>query len=127
LNLHTSSGPLKIFTAPGHTPDGIIPIWGPFLFGGDTLLYGDTGRDDLPGGDPVLHYETLIKIKSVASDSNIFLPGHDGRGGRASSWKTQMEINSSLTQDREAFIREAGGYIGPSPKFLKESLFENFK
>jgi hypothetical protein len=55
------------------------------------------------------------------------LPGHDMRGGRISSWKTQLEVNASLTQPREIFVPEAAAYVGPSPKLLKESLFENFK
>ena len=125
--LPTVAGPLMLLVTPGHTPDGITPIWGPFLFGGDTLLYGDTGRDDLPGGNPGAHWESLQKIKKHAKSDMIMLPGHDGQGGQASSWKKQLEISPGLSQDREAFIADGGAYVGPSPKLLKESLFENFK
>lgn len=120
------AAPLELLVTPGHTPDSITPVWGPFLFGGDTLLYGDTGRDDLPGGDPAAHYESLQKIKARAKPEMILLTGHDGQA-RASSWATQLKVSPSLTQDRETFVREAGSYVGPSPKLLKESLFENFK
>lgn len=123
----TAAGPLWLLSTPGHTPDCISPIWGPFLFGGDTLLFGDTGRDDLPGGDPEAHWESLQKIISHVAPETFLLPGHDGDGGRISSWKHQMEINPSLKQGKEAFVKDAGSYVGPSPKLLKESLYENFK
>ena len=125
--LSAAAAPLKLLVTPGHTSECITPIWGPFIFGGDTLLYGDTGRDDLPGGDPEEHWESLQKIKAHSTPQMILLPGHDGEGGRISSWSLQLELNSSLKQDKQAFVRDAGAYIGPSPKLLKESLYENFK
>ncbi len=125
--LPTAAGPLRLLVTPGHTAECITPIWGPFLFGGDMLLYGDTGRDDLPGGDPGAHWESIQKIKAHASPETLMLPGHDGQGGRVSSWRHQLEISPGLTQDKETFIKDAGSYVGPSPKLLKESLYENFK
>jgi glyoxylase-like metal-dependent hydrolase (beta-lactamase superfamily II) len=125
--LPTASSPLKLLVTPGHTAECITPIWGPFLFGGDMILYGDTGRDDLPGGDPEAHWESLQKIKAHATPDMLLLPGHDGRKGRISSWRHQLEISPGLTQDKPAFVQDAGAYVGPSPKLLKESLYENFK
>ena len=55
------------------------------------------------------------------------LAGRDGEGGRVSSWKHQLEISPGLTQDKATFLKDAGSYVGPSPKLLKESLYENFK
>lgn len=125
--LSAAAGPVHLLVTPGHTADSLTLIWGPFILGADTILYGDTGRDDLPGGDPAAHYESLQKVKRMATPDMVFLPGHDGEGGKVSSWRTQLEINAPLTQDRETFVREAGAYVGPAPKILKESLFENFK
>ncbi|MEW6057342.1 MAG: MBL fold metallo-hydrolase [Bdellovibrionota bacterium] len=125
--LPTAAGPLKFLVTPGHTAECITPIWGPFLFGGDMLLYGDTGRDDLPGGDPEAHWESIQKIKTHVTPETLVLPGHDGEGGRASSWKHQLEISPGLKQDKPTFIKDAGSYVGPSPRILKESLYENFK
>lgn len=126
-SLSTAAGPLTLLSTPGHTPDGVTPIWGPFLFGGDTLLYGDTGRDDLPGGDAKAHWESLQKIKAHARPEMVLLPGHDLKGGQASSWKHQLEINPALQQDLQSFLKDGGAWTGPSPKLLKESLYENFK
>jgi glyoxylase-like metal-dependent hydrolase (beta-lactamase superfamily II) len=125
--LPTAAGPLKLLVTPGHTPECITPIWGPFLLGGDMLLFGDTGRDDLPGGDPAAHWESIQKIKAHATPGMLLLPGHDGEGGRVSSWRHQLEISPGLKQDQETFIQDAGSYVGPSPRILKESLYENFK
>jgi sulfur dioxygenase len=125
--LSTAAAPLILLDTPGHTPDCITPIWGPFILGADMIFYADTGRDDLPGGDPKAHWESLQKIKQHARPEMILLPGHDGRGGRASSWKTQLEINDALKQDLTTYLKEGGAWIGPSPKLLKESLYENFK
>ncbi len=125
--LPAAAGPLKLLVTPGHTAECITPIWGPFLFGGDMILYGDTGRDDLPGGDPEAHWESLQKIKAHAAPGTLMLPGHDGEGGRVSSWRHQLEISPGLSQDKTTFVKDAGSYVGPSPKILKESLYENFK
>ena len=125
--LPSQAAPVQILQTPGHTPDSLTVLWGPFLFGGDTLLFGDTGRDDLPGGDPEAHFDSLVKIKSLATPEMILLPGHDHKDGRASSWGTQLKINSSLTQGREDFIREASAFDAPAPTLLKESLRKNFR
>ena len=76
---------------------------------------------------PAAHFDSLQKIKAVATSDLLFLPGHDAEGGRVTAWKRQLELNASLTQDRETFVREAGAYVGPAPKNLRESLVENFK
>ena len=127
FNFPSMAAPFKILMTPGHTPDSITPIWGSFIFSGDTLLYGDTGRDDLPGGNPKEHFESMQKIKKQVKPDFFLLPWHDAAGGRITPWAHQLEVNPSLTQNEENFVKEAGAYVGPSPKLLKESLFENFK
>lgn len=125
--LHSQASPLKLVPSPGHTPDSITPIWGPFLFGGDTILFGDTGRDDLPGGDAEAHYESVQKLKQLATPTTLVLPGHDPQKSRASTWANQMKVNASLTQSREQFVRESNAFNAPAPKNLKDSLRENFR
>jgi glyoxylase-like metal-dependent hydrolase (beta-lactamase superfamily II) len=118
---------LRIMATPGHTVDSITVVWGPFVFAGDTVLYGDSGRDDLPGGSPEAHYESLVKLRELVTADAVLLPGHDHKGGRASLWSTQLEINASLTQGRDDFVRESCAFDAPAPKLLKESLRENFR
>jgi len=125
--LPAHSAPLEFLPTPGHTNDSMTVLWGPFLFGGDTILLGDTGRDDLPTGSPEDHFESVQLVKSRARPDHIVLPGHDHLGGRATSWATQLRDNPSLTQNREEFIQEAAEFDAPAPALLKKSLRENLK
>jgi len=125
--LVTQAGPVHFLSTPGHTPDSMCVIWGPFVFTGDTVLFGDVGRDDLPGGSPADHYDSLMQLRAFVPDSTLVLPGHDNKGGRVSTWKHQLQINSSLTQEKEDYVRESSEFSAPAPALLKESLFENLK
>jgi glyoxylase-like metal-dependent hydrolase (beta-lactamase superfamily II) len=125
--LAARAGAVRLLETPGHTQDSITVFWGPFLFGGDTILYGDTGRDDLPGGSAEAHFESLERVKEEASAEMILLPGHDHKGGRAGTWKEQLELNLSLKQSRADFVKEASAFDAPAPSLLKESLRENFR
>lgn len=125
--LQSAAAPVQIIMTPGHTSDSITILWGPYVFGGDTLLYGDVGRDDLPTGNPEDHFESLQKLKARIQPGQILLPGHDHKGGRASDWATQLQVNESLRQERAAFVAEAGAFRANAPKNFKESLFENFR
>lgn len=126
VSVPTQFGSYEMLVTPGHTHDGVTVFYGPFILTGDTIIYWDTGRDDLPTGNAEAHYDSLQKIKAHAKPEMIFLPGHDGKG-RISSWVTQLKENPSLKQTRDQFVPEAAAYRGPSPKLLKESLFENFR
>ena len=126
-HLSTAAGPLRFLVTPGHTWDSLTPIWGPFVFTGDTVFYADTGRDDLPTGDPAEHYASLQKLKLAIRPDQVVLPGHDLEGGRFSSWETQLKINPALRQTREEYLKDGGAWVGNPPKLLKESLSYNFK
>jgi sulfur dioxygenase len=126
-HLATAAGPLQLWVTPGHTWDGITPAWGPFVFTGDTVFYADTGRDDLPTGNPVEHFESLQKLKNRIHPDQLVLPGHDLEGGRFSNWATQLRINPALSQTLGQYLEDGGAWIGPPPKLLKESLLYNFK
>jgi glyoxylase-like metal-dependent hydrolase (beta-lactamase superfamily II) len=126
-SLPSRACPIQIMPTPGHTPDGICVVWGPFTFTGDTVLYADVGRDDLPGGDAQAHYESIQKLKVLLAPETLILPGHDCKGGRISSWATQLKINSSLTQEKELYVEESVAFDAPAPALFKKSLVENFK
>lgn len=123
----SKASPMRMIHTPGHTADSLTLLWGPFIFSGDLILYGDTGRDDLPGGDAAAHFESMQALKAVVNPGMLLLPGHDHQGGRVSTWATQIKVNASLTQEREAFVSEASAFSSAAPRFLKESLKENFK
>ncbi|MEO7164730.1 MAG: MBL fold metallo-hydrolase [Bdellovibrionia bacterium] len=126
-SLSSTAGPVRFIMTPGHTPDAMCVAWGPFCFTGDTVLYNDCGRDDLPGGDPTAHYHSLQALKKELKPEILMCPGHDFKGGRISSWGAQLQTNSSLTQDEKSFVEESVAFDAPAPALLKKSLFENLK
>jgi glyoxylase-like metal-dependent hydrolase (beta-lactamase superfamily II) len=123
----SQSGPLHLIPTPGHTPDSLCVIWGPYAFTGDTILYGDIGRDDLPGGNAEAHFESVQTLKRLLKQETLVFPGHDNKGGQVCSWATQLKSNPSLNQEREEFIRECAAFDGKAPALLKKALFENLK
>lgn len=125
--LPSRAGPILFYFTPGHTQDSVVVVWGPFAFTGDTVVIGDTGRDDLPGGSAEDHFESLVKLKEVLRPEMIVLAGHDGKGSRASTWKRELLGNVSLKETRDEFVRASTAFSAPAPALLRESLRENFK
>jgi glyoxylase-like metal-dependent hydrolase (beta-lactamase superfamily II) len=61
---------------PGHTPGSVCFRYGDLLFVGDTLLRGERGRTDLPGGDAgVLEKSIAALLEQFEGDLALF-PGH---------------------------------------------------
>jgi len=125
--LNSKAGKLKFIPTPGHTEDSMTVVWGPYVFSGDVVFFGDVGRDDLPGGSAESHFDSLEKLKKELTADLIVLPGHDFKGGRASTWGYQLRTNESLIQSRSDYVSEANAFDAPAPKLLKKSLKENFK
>ena len=67
----------KTFSAPGHTPGGLLYIFEneKIIFTGDTLFRGSVGNTGFEGGDAFTLMKTLEKIKAFADDYAIF-SGH---------------------------------------------------
>lgn len=78
INLPLKLGKLsiQIIHTPGHTEGGVCFRIGDYLFTGDTLLKGNIGRVDLPGGDRVTLNNSL-RIISKFPDYLVIHPGHD--------------------------------------------------
>ncbi len=127
VSLSTQAGPLDFLETPGHTADSIVLIWGPMIFTGQTVTYGDTGRNDLPTGNHDVHWDSLQKVKVRAKGEMIFLPSGDSEGGRASAWSTQLRENQALGQARATYVREALARSQALPDQFREALVENFR
>ncbi|MBR0135627.1 MAG: MBL fold metallo-hydrolase [Clostridia bacterium] len=64
---------------PGHTPGGVCYVIESekVLFSGDTLFYLSYGRTDLPGGDSIALYDSIVfRLFTLKGDYRV-LPGHD--------------------------------------------------
>lgn len=64
---------------PGHTKGGVCYILREerVIFSGDTLFFMSYGRTDLPGGDAVELYDSIVyRLFTLKGDYRV-LPGHD--------------------------------------------------
>src|SRR5262249_54690537 len=86
---------------------------------------GGAGRDDLPGGDPAEHWESLQRLAEL-HDNVVVYPGHDYRNRRPSTLREQKERNPYFkprTQEEYVrFIQELK--LGPAD-WMKEVLKAN--
>jgi glyoxylase-like metal-dependent hydrolase (beta-lactamase superfamily II)/rhodanese-related sulfurtransferase len=120
--------PVKVLYTPGHTRDSISLIFPDWIFTGDALFLDDggAGRDDLPGGDPGAHWETLKKISEL--DENLVVyPAHDYRDKQPSPLKQQKETNPHLKErTKEEFIQYLNDLkLGPAD-WMKDVLKANY-
>jgi glyoxylase-like metal-dependent hydrolase (beta-lactamase superfamily II)/rhodanese-related sulfurtransferase len=114
LRLHEGSdltllGSIKVrcIATPGHTKDSLSLVLEDAVFTGDALFLDDggAGRDDLPGGDPGDHWDSLEKLKKL-DDALIVYPAHDYRNREPSSLGEQKKTNPHLEpRSREEFIQ----------------------
>ena len=72
-----SLGPLTVlgYSTPGHTPGGMSYQVGSFVFVGDALFAGSTGRSMSPEGYQLLLSSLREKILSLPPETRLF-PGH---------------------------------------------------
>jgi len=67
---------ITLVHTPGHTPGSQCLLVDGTLVTGDTLFLHGCGRTDLPGGDPVALYDSLIhRLAPLPGETAVF-PGH---------------------------------------------------
>ncbi|UCF97500.1 MAG: MBL fold metallo-hydrolase [Spirochaetaceae bacterium] len=120
--------PVRVLHTPGHTRDSICLMFPEWIFTGDTLFLDDggAGRDDLPGGDPGLHWESLKRLGGLPDDLIVY-PAHDYRGREPSSLGRQKHNNPHLKpRTREEFVRYLEDLrLGPAD-WMKDVLKANY-
>ncbi len=66
-----------VWHTPGHTKGSVCLLCDSWLFAGDTLFQGSTGRTDFPGGSPVEMRASLLKLAGLPIPREAqLLPGH---------------------------------------------------
>jgi rhodanese-related sulfurtransferase len=97
MNLSIGGLDVSVLYTPGHSQDSITLVLPDKLLTGDSLFLDDggAGRDDLYGGDPGQHWDSLQRIGSLSDDLLIY-PGHDYRGRQPSSLGQQKISNPYL-------------------------------
>ncbi len=119
----------KFIHTPGHTKDSITLILPDRVFTGDVLFLdeGGAGRDDLPGGDPAEHYDSLQKLIELP-DHSVVYPAHEYRGHQPSNIAKQKISNPHLKpRTREEFIEYLEDLkLGPAD-WMNEVLKANYQ
>ncbi|MEN8908169.1 MAG: MBL fold metallo-hydrolase [Clostridiales bacterium] len=118
----------KVLHTPGHTKDSISLVVEDKFLTGDFLFLEDAGagRDDLPGGDPAEHWESLKLIENL-DESLIVYPAHEYRKRKPSSLKNQKKLNPHLQKsNKEEFIKYLEDLkLGPAD-WMKDVLKANY-
>lgn len=103
----------QVLLTPGHTLDSTCLVADGRIFTGDTLLIGQCGRTDLPGGSYSDMYSSLFGRLLSLSDDLIVYPAHDYKGN----------INTTLGYERiNNVCLKTGRSVEEFGTFLK-SLF----
>lgn len=119
---------LKFITTPGHTQDSVSVILPKQVLTGDALFLDDggAGRDDLPGGDPGAHWESLKKLSELPNELMVY-PAHEYRDRKPSTILTQKTTNPHLKpRTKEEFINYLNDLkLGPAD-WMKDVLKANY-
>lgn len=97
---------LKVWYAPGNSPDGIVLEAPGVFFTGDVMLVGSMGLKDVPGGDPRQHYETLHRLFDGRPETTVIHPGHDDMGRHTSTLKAERRGNRWLREEDFEVFRQ---------------------
>jgi glyoxylase-like metal-dependent hydrolase (beta-lactamase superfamily II) len=96
---------IQALAAPGHTRDAMVLLAGDRIFSGDTLLIGQIGRCDLPGGDGGSMYGTLFEKLAALPDETFVYPGHDYQQQTVSALGFERVNNRFLKpRSRDEFV-----------------------
>ncbi len=106
---------LKVIETKGHTQDHMSILAHDRIFTGDTLIIGQCGRTDLPGGSSRDMYESLFEKLLPLSDDFIVYPAHDYKGNINSSLGFEKTNNVCLKTRRtpDEFERFLKGLFPP--------------
>jgi glyoxylase-like metal-dependent hydrolase (beta-lactamase superfamily II)/rhodanese-related sulfurtransferase len=117
---------LNIFTTPGHTPDSISLYDNEYVFTGDCLLIGGTGRTDFAGGDSGEQYDSITGKLFTLPDATIMLPAHDYRGNTSSTIGAEKTGNPRVAgRTRQQYIELMDSLEFPLPGKIQEVLQPN--
>ncbi len=120
--------PIRVLHTPGHTKDGTTLVLPNAIMTGDTLFLdeGGGGRDDLPGGNPGEHWDSLQRVLGLPGELVVY-PAHEYRGRRPSSLDTQRRTNPHLRpRSRLEFQRYLDDLKLGAADWMKDVLAANY-
>lgn len=105
---------LKILHTPGHTSDSMCVQLGDRVLTGDTLLIGQPGRMDLPGGNKEEMYNSLFNKLLKLPDGTEIYPGHEYNNRVKTTIGFEKANNDFLkVNSKEAFIEFSDNFFPP--------------
>lgn len=119
---------VEILYTPGHTMDSMCLVLPDRILTGDTLFLGDggAGRDDLPGGNAALHFESLQKLLTLPGELIVY-PAHEYRGHAHSSLDVQREKNPYLSfRSKDEFVKYIERLRLDPADWMKDVLKANY-
>lgn len=128
FDCHLGDMPVKVMHTPGHTKDSMCLIFPDRILTGDTLFLDDggAGRTDLPGGDPVEHWESLQKIMKLPDHLMVY-PAHDYRGREPSRLGEQKKRNPNLQQrTKKEYVKWLTAMKLGAADWMKDVLKANY-
>ena len=125
-HLELGSTVIDVLATPGHTPSALTYRWGDRLFTGDTLLIGDCGRCDEPGGNAGQLYDSLYRKLLPLADELLVYPGHDREERWVSCIGEERRRNPLFRGlSRDEFISRCNQAREPLPTDLFDNLAAN--
>ena len=119
---------INVLHTPGHTKDSVSLILDDKFFTGDFLFLDDAGagRDDLPGGDPFEHWESLQKLESIPDSLTVY-PAHEYRDRKPSSLGNQRKTNPHLKKmSKDDFAKYLDDLRLGAADWMKDVLKANY-
>ena len=103
---------------PGHTSGCISYQTENYIFTGDTLFIGGTGRTDFQGGSANNTYDSITKKIFKFPDDTIVYPGHNYNGLTCSTIGEEKKTNPNvgLHVSKEEFVENEKNKKRPYPK-----------
>jgi len=83
---------VKVIHTPGHRPSNVCFIVENKIITGDTLFVEGCGRIDLPGSDIKKQWDSLVKLKNLDENLEVY-PGHDYGSMKSSTIRHEKENN----------------------------------
>jgi len=109
---------IKVIHTPGHTSGCTSYYIDGYIFTGDTLFIGGTGRTDFQGGSSSDTYDSVTRKIFKFPDETIVYPGHNYNGFTCSTLKEEKSSNPNvgLHVSKEEFIESESKKERPYPK-----------
>lgn len=97
--LKFGSETINVIETPGHTKGSVCYVIGQNIFSGDTLMYNDIGRVDLPTGNMSDMKKSIEKLSHLGVNYKVY-PGH----GTMSDMKSEIQNNIYFRKDQNELL-----------------------